>query len=182
MRNQVPSTLCDCRLCSETAETIFGEDLIDFFGDTSMSYSNPKPPTLVLFSIYILQGRELEKHWTNCFFSSSLFLFPIFWVVFNWLVGGFFGCWFGLIFIFLHQKKKRGGLSHSDFVLVKNHSSTLFFIPIWAAWKTWTATNYFSCSGTSHISKCLMRETGNYHDLQNWECIWKGYLLIAWKS
>lgn len=44
----------------------------------------PKTPFIsFVFHLYIT-GKKPEKHWTNEFFfsSSSLFLFPIFWVVF----------------------------------------------------------------------------------------------------
>lgn len=150
-----------------------------------MSYTDPKPPSSVLFSVYIWQGRELEKHWTNGFFfsSSSLFLFPIFCVVFNWLVGVFFVCWCGLIFILIFFIRERIRESYLIPIFSNNHSTALFCIPIWTAWKheqrptTFLALEHLTYQNVSW-DKQVITMTFKTESVD----IWKQYLLIDWKS
>lgn len=90
-----------------------------FLWHLNVMHQTKTPFISFVFHLYITgkrTGKTLNQ-WVF-FFSSSLLLFPIFWVVFNWLVGGIFVCCFGLILIFLHQRKNKGIISHSYFVLV----------------------------------------------------------------
>lgn len=76
MRNWVPSTLCDCEVYSKAAETIFGEEFIDFI--VTPKYHTPSQSPVNQFCSPSIYYREENWKNTNYWVFSSVFPFLCF--------------------------------------------------------------------------------------------------------